>query len=62
VTVRFDPEKYSAGGFYLFAAVLDRFLSLYCTINSFTRLVTVTGGRGGELHRWAPRLGEKILM
>jgi type VI secretion system protein ImpG len=62
VTVRFDPEKYSGGGFHLFAAVLDHFLSLYCTINSFTRLVTVTGGRGGELHRWAPRLGEKILI
>jgi type VI secretion system protein ImpG len=61
VTVRFDTERFSGGGIYLFAAVLDRFLSLYCTINSFSRLVTATGSRGGELHRWPPRLGEKIL-
>jgi type VI secretion system protein ImpG len=62
VAVRFDPERYSGGGSYLFAAVLDRFLSLYCSINSFTRLVTATAGREGEQTRWPPRLGEKILV
>lgn len=46
----------------LFASVLERFFGLYCSINSFTRLVATLSGKDGELKRWPPRAGEKSLL
>jgi type VI secretion system protein ImpG len=60
VTVQFDEERFS-GGLYLFASVLERFLALYCTVNSFSKLIATTTTRDKELRRWPPRLGERIL-
>jgi type VI secretion system protein ImpG len=60
VTARFDEQHFTGGGLFLFASVLERFLSLYCTVNSFTEFVATTKGRG-ELRRWPPRVGEQIL-
>ena len=34
--------SFSGGGLFLFATVLERFLSLYCSVNSFTRLIART--------------------
>ena len=62
VTVQFDEERFSGSGAFLFASVLERFLGLYCSINSFTRLVATVRGREGELRRWPPRAGEKVLL
>ena len=61
VTIEFDEDRYSGGGLFLFAAVLERFLSLYCTTNSFTKLIARVKGRKEELRRWPPRVGENIL-
>jgi type VI secretion system protein ImpG len=61
VTVRFDEEKFSGSGLFLFACVLERFLGLYCSMNSFTKMVATVKGREGELRRWPPRMGEKTL-
>jgi type VI secretion system protein ImpG len=61
VTIQFDEERFSGSGLFLFASVLERFLALYCTVNSFSKLIATIRGRQGELRRWPPRLGEKIL-
>jgi type VI secretion system protein ImpG len=61
-SVRFDRTGYAGGGVYLFAAVLERFLAQYCSVNSFSRLVATTVGHEGELGRWPPRSGEKVLV
>jgi type VI secretion system protein ImpG len=61
VNIRFAEDRYTGGNLYLFASVLERFLSLYCTVNSFSRLVATVKGREGELRRWAPRIGERII-
>jgi type VI secretion system protein ImpG len=61
VAVRFDEEKFTGSGLFLFACVLERFLGLYCSINAFTKLVATVKGREGELRRWPPRMGEKVL-
>jgi type VI secretion system protein ImpG len=61
VTVCFDEEKFTGGGLFLFACVLERFLGLYCSLNSFTKLIATVKGREGELRRWPPRMGEKVL-
>ena len=62
VTLRFDEQRFSGSGLFLFASVLERFLALYCTVNSFTRTVATVQGREGELCRWQPRIGEKVLV
>jgi type VI secretion system protein ImpG len=62
VTVRFDEKRFAGSGLFLFAAVLERFLALYCSINSFSRLTATVEGRKGELRRWPRRMGEKVLL
>src|SRR5215213_743857 len=37
-SVTFDEEEYVGSGMYLFACVLDRFMGLYSSINSFNQL------------------------
>ncbi len=62
VTIHFDEKRFVGSGLFLFASVLERFLALYCTVNSFTRLIATVEGRKEELRRWPPRMGEKILI
>jgi type VI secretion system protein ImpG len=61
VAIRFDEDRFSGGGLFLLASVLERFLALYCTVNSFTKLVALKG-RDEVLRRWQPRIGEKWLI
>ena len=62
VTLQFDEERFTGSGLFLFASVLERFLALYCTVNSFSKLIATVKGREGELRRWPPRMGEKVLV
>ncbi|BFM16838.1 type VI secretion system baseplate subunit TssF [Maricurvus nonylphenolicus] len=62
VHVELDPMMLAGTSPLLFASVLERFLGLYCSINSFTRLIATLSGKDGELKRWPPRAGEKALV
>lgn len=62
VTIHFDEDRFIGSGVFLLACVLERFLGLYCSINSFSRLVATTTKREGELRRWPPRAGETVLL
>jgi len=62
VQLEFDEEEYAGGGVYLFAAVIDQFLGLYASLNSFSQLVVKTRQRRGVLKEWPPRAGQAILM
>ncbi len=62
VRLHFDENRFAGSGVFLFACVLERFLGLYCTLNSFSRLVVTTNKREGELRRWPPRAGERVLL
>lgn len=62
VTIHFDEERFTGSGVYLFACVLERFLGLYCSVNSFSKLIATTNKREGELRRWSPRAGESVLL
>lgn len=62
VTVQFRAESFSEKGTYLFARVLEHFLAMACTINSFTKLVVTLRGREGRLVETPPRSGEKVLV
>ncbi|MEE8240328.1 MAG: type VI secretion system baseplate subunit TssF, partial [Nitrospirales bacterium] len=62
VNVEFDEKKYVGSGVFLFASVLETFLGLYATLNSFTQLVATTQQREGPIKRWPPRVGEQTLL
>jgi len=62
VNLHFDEERFAGSGVYLFASVLERFFGLYCSVNSFSKLVATTNKREGELRRWTPRAGETVLL
>jgi type VI secretion system protein ImpG len=61
ITLHFDEKRFTGSGLFLFASLLERFFGLYCSVNSFTKLTAVIEGRKGELRRWPPRMGDKIL-
>jgi type VI secretion system protein ImpG len=62
VEMEFDEEQFAGGGVYLFAAVLESFLGLYVSMNSFSQLVAKTRQRKEVLKRWPPRAGQKVLI
>jgi type VI secretion system protein ImpG len=49
-------------GVFLFASVLERFLGLHATLNSFTQLIATTRQRETPIKRWPPRAGEQVLL
>lgn len=60
ITVELDEERFVGAGMFLFATVLERFVGMYSSINSFSKLVLVTKQRK-ELRKWSPRVGTKPL-
>jgi type VI secretion system protein ImpG len=62
VEIEFDEEAFTGGSVYLFASVLERFLSQYASLNSFSRLVARTRQRHELLKAWPPRSGLKPLL
>ncbi|WP_346838553.1 type VI secretion system baseplate subunit TssF [Microbulbifer sp. SAOS-129_SWC] len=62
VNIELDSMMLTGTSPLLFASVLERFLGLYCSLNSFTRLIATLSGRDGELKRWPPRAGDKALL
>lgn len=61
-SIEFDEDQYVGSGVFLFASVLERFLALYSSINSFSQLAAKTRQSEGHLKVWPPRSGEQILL
>ena len=62
VEMQLDEEQFVGGGVFLFAAILERFLGMYVSMNSFTQLVATTQQRKEVLREWPPRAGQSILV
>jgi type VI secretion system protein ImpG len=62
IELEFDADQYAGSGVFLFASVLERFLGLYTSVNSFTQTVARVRQREEELKRWPPRAGEVQLL
>jgi len=57
-----DEESFSSEGeLHLFASVLEEFLALYVSLNSFSHL-SVYGTRHRGVYEWRPRLGRQIIL
>jgi type VI secretion system protein ImpG len=62
VGIEFDEDRFTGNGLYLFASVLDRFLTLYTSVNTFTRTVATLARREGVYKRFPARAGEQIVL
>jgi type VI secretion system protein ImpG len=62
VEIEIDEDQFVGGGAYLFASILEYFLGLYVSMNSFSQLVVRTPQRKEVLREWQPRAGQKILL
>jgi type VI secretion system protein ImpG len=62
VELELDEDQFVGGGAFLFASVIERFLGLSVSLNSFTQLVVSTSQRKEMLHEWQPRAGRRILV
>jgi len=62
IQLELDEDRFVGGGVYLFASVLERFLALSASLNSFVQFTVRTPQRKEILHEWPPRAGRKILI
>lgn len=61
-TLEFDESEFVGNSVYLFACVLDHFLGLYVSLNSFNELVITSKQREGVVKRFKPRAGLQLLL
>lgn len=61
-TITFDEDEYVGSGLFLFAAVLDRFMALYASMNSFNQLEIRSLQREDPIKLFPPRAGEQELL
>jgi type VI secretion system protein ImpG len=57
-----DEEQFVGVGIYLFASIIERFLGLYVSLNSFSQLVLRSKQRKEVIREWPPRAGHRLLL
>jgi type VI secretion system protein ImpG len=62
IEMELDEDQFVGGGAYLFASVVEQFLGISASLNSFTQLVVTTPQRKEMLREWQPRAGRRILV
>jgi len=63
ITLEFNEDNYVGNNAFLFASVLNYFLPMYSSINSFTQLVACKAKTKGEIWKiFPPRIGTKELL
>ncbi len=62
IEIELDDLQLSGTSSFLFASILEHFFALYCSINSFTRVLVKLKNKEGYLKKCPPRAGEKTLL
>ena len=62
VEIELDETLLTGSSSYLFASILEHFFALYCSINSFSRVLIKIKHKEGYLKKCPPRAGEQILL
>jgi len=62
IKIVLDDTQLAGSSSYLFASVLEHFFGLYCSINSFTRVLVKLKNKEGYLKKCHPRAGKKVLL
>jgi type VI secretion system protein ImpG len=60
-TLTMNEEEFVGSGLFLFGCVLERFLGLYSSVNSFNQMVMRSEQREENIKRFPPRAGEQEL-
>jgi type VI secretion system protein ImpG len=60
--LEFDEEQFPGGGMYLFASVLEHFMALLATMNSFTQVAVRSRQRRKLVVEWPARAGWRPLI
>ncbi len=47
---------------YLYASILEHFFALYCSVNSFSRVLVKINNKEGYIKKCPPRAGEKVFL
>jgi type VI secretion system protein ImpG len=62
VEILMNEDRFAGSGIFLFGTVVERFLGLYTSLNSFSQLALKSQQRGGKtVHIWPPRAGAKVV-
>ncbi|HEX6278710.1 MAG TPA: type VI secretion system baseplate subunit TssF [Pyrinomonadaceae bacterium] len=61
-TVTFDEEQFVGSGLFLFASVLERFLGLYSSLNSFNQMIVRSEQREEDIMVFPVRAGEQEIL
>jgi len=62
VELEFEPRAFQSAGLFLLASVLERFLALHATVNSFVRTTVRLRGRADAEIRFVARAGARALL
>jgi len=62
VDLEFEPRAFQSAGLFLLASVLERFLALHASINSFVRSTVRLRGRTDPELRFPARAGTRVLL
>lgn len=62
VEIQFDEEHFAGTSLFLFASVIERFLAMSASLNSFVQVVGRSTRRRRALREWNPRSGWKTLL
>jgi type VI secretion system protein ImpG len=62
VEMELDEEQFVGVGIYLFASIIERFLGLYVSLNSFSQLALRSKQRKEVIREWPPRAGHRLLL
>jgi len=61
VRLHVDEQQFVGESAFVFASVIEHFLGLSASLNSFTQLALTSEQRKDFLHEWQPRAGRRIL-
>ncbi len=62
IDLEFDEEQFPGGGMFLMASVLERFVALYASMNSFTKMSVRSRQRRRIVADWPARAGWRTLL
>ena len=63
IEITLDERRFAGSGTFLFASLIERFVGLYTSLNSFSQLSVKSEIRGDKpFHTWAPRAGARVVL
>ncbi len=62
VEITLNEELLTGSSSYLYASILEHFFALYCSVNSFSRVLVKINNKEGYLKKCPPRAGERAFL